>query len=105
VLLEIHVAVGSHVEVMTAIGDKGTRSERVAAQALAQAQAYMRAGAPVGEHLADQVLLLAALAGKGAFLTVSPTQHTRTQIEVIRRFLEVRIGIERHDDAYVLSVG
>lgn len=104
-LLEIHVPVGSHVEVMTAIGDKGTRSERVAAQALAQAQAYLRSGVPVGEHLADQVLLLAALAGKGAFLTSEPTQHTRTQMDVIRRFLEVRIGVERHTDGYVVSVG
>ena len=46
-----------------------------------------RNDAPVGPHLADQLVLLLALAGEGTFRTTSPTMHTQTQLEVIGRFL------------------
>jgi RNA 3'-terminal phosphate cyclase (ATP) len=50
-------------------------------------RAYEETEAPVGEHLADQLLLPIALAGKGSFNTVKPTLHTRTNAEVIAKFL------------------
>jgi len=54
-------------------------------------------GAPVGRHLADQLLLPLALAGGGSFRTLEPTQHTRTNAGVISRFLEVDFAIEPAD--------
>ncbi len=105
VSLEIHVALASHTEVFTVIGEKRTRSEAVAAACIAEARAFIEADVPVGEHLADQVLLLAALAGKGSFVTSTPTQHTMTQRDVIARFLEVPIRIERHGARHVITVG
>lgn len=105
VALEIHVALPSHTEVFTVIGEKRTRSEAVAAACIAQACAFIEADVPVGEHLADQLLLLAALAGKGTFVTGAPTRHTMTQRDVIRRFLEIPIRIERDGARHALTVG
>jgi RNA 3'-terminal phosphate cyclase (ATP) len=78
-------------EIVTGFGERGVPAETVAARAAAEARRYLEAGVPVGEHLADQLLLPLALAGGGAFLTLEPTAHTRTNAEVIARFLPVRV--------------
>ena len=44
-------------------------------------------------HLADQLLIPLALAG-GRFRTVRPTRHFTTNVEVIKRFLEVDIQLK-----------
>jgi len=43
----------------------------------------------VGEHLADQLLLPMALFGGGVFTTTDISKHTRTNIDIIKRFLDV----------------
>ena len=48
--------------------------------------------APVGLHLADQLLIPMALSGGGSFRTVEPTEHTRTQLELIPKFLDVKLA-------------
>ena len=45
-------------------------------------------------HLADQLLLSAALAGSGRFTTLRPSLHTRTNMRVIGKFLAVDIELE-----------
>ena len=47
----------------------------------------------VGEHLADQLLLPMALFGDGIFTTTDISQHTYTNIDIIRRFLDVEIKL------------
>jgi RNA 3'-terminal phosphate cyclase (ATP) len=64
----------------------------VAQAAADAARDYLLADVPVGPYLADQLLLPLALAGGGSFRTLAPTPHTRTNAEVIERFLEVAIG-------------
>ncbi|MFW6108000.1 MAG: RNA 3'-terminal phosphate cyclase [bacterium] len=81
------------VEVFTGFGRRGVRAEAVAGQALAEAREYLDAGAPVGPHLADQLLVPLALAGGGLFRTMPLTEHARTNIEVVRAFLPVDIGV------------
>lgn len=84
----------AHVtEVFTAIGERGVRAEAVAHQAADEAEAYLRVGAPVGPHLADQLLLVLALAGGGAFVSSAPTLHARTQVDVLQRFLPVDVEL------------
>lgn len=90
VLLEIE---SQHVtEVFTGFGQKGRTAEKVAAGVVREAKRYLEAGVPVGEHLADQLLVPMALAG-GRFRTLAPTAHMITNIETIERFLDVRIQI------------
>ena len=81
--------------VFAAFGQKGKRSEQVADDAVEAARRYLQSTAPVCEHLADQLLIPMALAGGGEFRTVNPTLHTRTNAEVVERFLPVRISFEK----------
>jgi RNA 3'-terminal phosphate cyclase (ATP) len=85
------------VEVVTAFGRKGVRAEAVAAEAVEEARRYLDAEAPVGPHLADQLLLPLSLAGSGSFTTQPLSEHTRTQIALIPRFLPVSIRTEEVD--------
>ena len=84
-------------ELFTGFGAVGVSAEAVATRALQDLQRYVKRDAAVGPHLADQLLLLMALAGAGRFTTVKPSPHTRTNIEVIRRFLPVEIGCRERD--------
>jgi RNA 3'-terminal phosphate cyclase (ATP) len=81
-------------EVLTALGQVGKPAEEVAREAAQEAHAYLAAGVPVGPHLADQLLLPMALAGRGSFATLPPSAHTITNAEVIRRFLDLNVQIE-----------
>jgi RNA 3'-terminal phosphate cyclase (ATP) len=90
--LEIH---SEHVtEVFTGFGMKGVTAEAVAENAIQQAKRYLAAGVPVGVCLADQLLLPMAIAGGGSFLTLAPSRHTLTNIDVIARLLPVRFDID-----------
>ena len=83
----------AHVtEVFTGFGSRGTSAEAVADAAVDEAQRYLAVGAPVGPHLADQLLVFLAMAGAagaggGSFVTGPLTLHATTNMEVIRRFL------------------
>jgi RNA 3'-terminal phosphate cyclase (ATP) len=85
-------------EILSAFGEKNTRAEVVAERAAKEAKAYLQTDAAVGEHLADQLLLPMALGEGGSFTTVKPTLHTMTNIEVIKRFLEVEIEMTNISD-------
>jgi RNA 3'-terminal phosphate cyclase (ATP) len=82
-------------EVFTGFGEKNVRAETVADQVADEVRAHLASEMPVGPHLADQLVLLLALARGGSFRTCPPTLHTRTQLAVVPRFLgPVVHGIE-----------
>jgi RNA 3'-terminal phosphate cyclase (ATP) len=72
----------------------GKSAESGAAGAAKGLRGYLASMAPVGSHLADQLLLPMALAGGGVFHTVSITDHTRTNMELIESFLEVAFDVK-----------
>lgn len=78
-------------EVFTGFGERGVPAEKVAAAVADEAERYLAADVPVGEHLADQLLLPLALAGGGALVTLPPTSHATTNIDTIGAFLDVQI--------------
>ena len=80
-------------EVIGVPGDRGTSSEMVAERACKLAQTFLAADVPVGEFLADQLLLPLALARGGSFRTIEPSLHTRTNAQVIERFLPVQFAM------------
>ncbi|MFL5330609.1 MAG: RNA 3'-terminal phosphate cyclase [Gemmataceae bacterium] len=88
-------------EVITAIGQRGVRAEAVAHEAAAEAQRYLESGAPVGEHLADQLLIPMALARGGSFVTGPLSLHTTTNMDVISKFLDVGITMSDLDGGRV----
>ncbi|HEX5720386.1 MAG TPA: RNA 3'-terminal phosphate cyclase [Thermoanaerobaculia bacterium] len=81
-------------EVFVGFGERGVPAEQVASRAVREMQNYLDTGMPVGEHLADQLLLLFALAGSGAFASLPLSGHALTQIDLIPRFLKVGIQVE-----------
>ncbi len=92
-------------EVFAAFGERGVPAEAVAEKAAREALRYLEAGVPVGEHLADQLLLPMALAGGGSFRTLAPTAHTFTNIEVLKKFLDVEVRVEEEGpDAFLIEV-
>jgi len=104
-----YVAIRIHceyiTELFTAFGQIKVPAEKVAADAARQAQRWLQADAPVGEYLADQLLIYLALAGQGAFRTLEPTSHTQTNREVVRRFLERSLRIEQQNaHQWIISV-
>jgi RNA 3'-terminal phosphate cyclase (ATP) len=105
-VVTVEVASERVTEVFTGFGARGVPAETVAARAAAETRRYLDAGVAVGEHLADQLVLLMALAGKGAFTTVEPSSHTRTNVAVIGRFLDVRIRVsDEGDGVWSIRVG
>ena len=82
-------------EVFTGFGEANIRAEAVAAKAVKEAQEYLAVGAPVGVHLADQLLLPLAYAGEGAFVTLPLTRHAETNIAIIQQFFAVDIVEEK----------
>jgi RNA 3'-terminal phosphate cyclase (ATP) len=80
-------------EVFVAFGEVGVSAEAVAEKAVREMRSYLAANVPVGEHLADQLLLPLALAGSGSYRTSPLSLHARTQIGLIPEFLGVRIGV------------
>lgn len=81
-------------EVFAGFGRRGVPAEQVAREASEAARAWLAADVAVGSHLADQLLLPLALAGGGSFTTVTPTGHTRTNAQLIERFLPVRFRFD-----------
>jgi RNA 3'-terminal phosphate cyclase (ATP) len=92
-------------EIVSEIGEKGVRAELVATRACERMADYLEANVPVGEHLADQLLLPLALAGGGRFVCAPLSLHATTNIETIGRFLDVPIRDERQDDAVLVTIG
>jgi len=74
-------------EVVTGFGDRGVPSESVVAGVATEVARYLSANVPVGEHLADQLLLPMALGGGGVFRTVEPSRHCLTQLTLLELFL------------------
>jgi RNA 3'-terminal phosphate cyclase (ATP) len=90
-------------EVFTMFGERGLRSEIVAQTLAKEVQRYVGADVPIGEHLADQILLPMALGKGGVYRTLALTDHTRTHAEVIRMFLGTKVHFRetKTDDVFV----
>jgi len=87
-------------EVFIGLGEHGTRAEAVAKGVAQQARNYIPAkdgtgqiSTAVGEHLGDQLLLPMALFKGGVFTTTDISQHTRTNIDIIKRFLDIEVNM------------
>ncbi len=104
VIIEIESA--KVTEVFTGFGEVGRAAEAVATLALQSYQRWLKAGVPVGEYLADQIMLPLALAGNGSYRTLPLTRHSTTHIELIRQFLGIEVKVDRQgSDHCLVSVG
>jgi RNA 3'-terminal phosphate cyclase (ATP) len=83
-------------------------AEEVARKVLREVQAYLAHRAPVGEHLADQLLIpmaLAALQGKTSQIWATClSEHARTNARVIEQFLPLRFVMEPLDGGVLVQI-
>ena len=88
----------THNSVFEVVGELGVSAERVGKRAAGRVNKFIHAKAAVEEHLADQLLLLVALAGSGSFTTTKPSMHTTTNIDVIKQLLGKEILMKQLTD-------
>ncbi len=98
----------AHVtEMFTGFGRKGLKAERVAKATLREAQAYVDSQVPIGDQLADQLMLPLAIgcyqgSGGGVFQTMALTPHSTTHLNVIRQFLDIEGHVSPDGDGRYL---
>lgn len=97
----IELASANVTELFTGFGERGVRAEKVARRVLDSALRYANADVPVGQNLADQLMLATGLGvyqgtGGGVFRTLALSQHALTHIEVLKTFLDIKIDV--HED-------
>jgi RNA 3'-terminal phosphate cyclase (ATP) len=97
-VLVIEMEFENLTEIFTGFGERGVPAEEVARTACKEAREYLASGAPVGRHLADQLLLPMAMAGRGSFHTMPVSMHALTNIEVIRKFMNISISCKAVDE-------
>jgi len=90
-------------DVFTSFGQRGVRAEHVAEQVWQQANRFLETDAPVGPHLADQLILPLAISawqggGGGSFRASEITGHTETHLDIVTQILGVQTSIELADD-------
>ncbi len=104
-ILVLQVGSEQLTETFIGFGEIGVRAETVALRAVRQLRRYLRTQVAVGEYLADQLLLPLALAGSGSFTSHPLSRHAMTQVEIIRKFVDVPIEVERSGSVAVVTVG
>ncbi|MGQ0504013.1 MAG: RNA 3'-terminal phosphate cyclase [Myxococcaceae bacterium] len=95
----------------TALGEKGVRAETVGQTVAEEMDRFMASAGALDVHLADQLLLPAALLAAGrlgasapgttTFTTERVSGHLTTNALVIERFLSVRIQISPQGEVFV----
>lgn len=85
----------------SALGERGRRSEDVAEATLTDFGQFHAGDAPVDEHMADQLLVLLAIAG-GRVRIPRLTDHVRTNLELIAAFGSDIEATSRPDGTYTV---
>lgn len=92
-VLFVEIETPQLTEVFTGFGERGIRAERVAERLVHDVRRYLAAEVPVGEYLADQLLLPLAMAGGGEFVTLPLSRHSTTQIELLEQLMDVKVEV------------
>lgn len=79
----------------TSLGERGKPAEKVAEEAVSEFLDYFKSGAAIDRHLADQLILPAALAqGPTSFTTSCLTGHLLTGVWVVEQFMGKKFTVE-----------
>lgn len=84
-----------------ALGERGRPSEAVAEGAVERFLSVHRTGAPVDDHVADQVMVVLALAG-GRVRIPRVTDHVETNLALLRAF-DCEVSLDRDGEGAVLT--
>lgn len=89
-------------EIITEFGKQGLPADKVAGRLARSVKNYLKIDAPVGQHLADQLLLPMGIVAEkiglsSCFRTGPLTQHSLTHIDILQRFLNVQVEVTEVD--------
>lgn len=88
------------------LGERRKPAEQVGRETADEFRAFWDSDATVDVHLADQLLLYAALArGRSVYIAEKATEHLRTNAWVIQQFLDVDITLEGEAPCRVVVEG
>jgi RNA 3'-terminal phosphate cyclase (ATP) len=94
-VVQVEVESEQLTELFTGFGEKRVSAEAVAERLAKEVREYLESGAPVGEYLADQLLIPIALAGGGSFAATPLSSHSTTNLDVIEMFLARKFRVDR----------
>ena len=106
VMIELHSP--NVTELMIGIGQRGVAAEQVARSVVREAKAYLASDVPVGQYLADQLMMpmgLAASQGHTSRFRTGPLSlHSKTHIDVLQTFLPIAAEVqEESKDCFVVK--
>jgi RNA 3'-terminal phosphate cyclase (ATP) len=67
------------------------------------AEDFLVSGAAVDRFLADQLLIYMAISKAGCYTTNELTAHLTTNMEIIKKFLDVDFCVDKQKEAYRVS--
>ena len=95
-------------ELFASYGERNRSAEQVAHELVKEVRTYMAQTAPVRPHMADQLMIpmaLAAMQGKkGQYFATELTEHTRTNAQVIEKFLPVKFVMQAQGDGFLITI-
>jgi len=96
----IRVCNGSRTTVFTAFGMRGKPSQKVISEVVGLAKDFLASGAAVDRFLADQLLIYMAMSKAGCCTTNELSSHLLTNMEIIKKFLDVNFRVEQRAQVY-----
>jgi len=96
-------------EVIAGFGERGLPAEKVARRTWQRAKSHLDSEVPVGEYLADQLLLPMGIGahlgmGGGKILTGPLSDHSKTHLEILHTFLDIKSSIEAVDNGFEVTI-
>ena len=98
----IEIAYENVTAIFTGFGQQGVKAERIASAVYRDAKKFIESGVPVEEYLADQLMLPMGLAASqghtSSFLSSELSGHSKTHLEVLKRFLDIKTDVTTGED-------
>lgn len=91
-------------ELVVDFGEQGLRAEALAHRVAHEMDSYLKSDAVVGQHLADQLLIPMAMAGSGTMRAHFLTDHVKSNLEVVKKFLPVEVDMEQEARSILIRV-
>ncbi len=104
-IVTVEIASENITELFTGFGMKGVPAGKVPLEMVKEIREYLAAGVPVARHLADQLMIPMAMAGGGTFRTLPLTLHSTTNIEILKKFLDIQVDVNKlENNAYEVNI-
>ncbi len=100
----IRLCNNKYITVFTAFGMRAKPSHNVISEVVNLAKDFLVSGACVDRFLADQLLIYMAISKAGCYITNELSAHLITNMEIIKKFLDVDFYVDKQKEIYRVSV-